>query len=318
MNIGFIGCGNIAHFHADVLNALDVNIIAVSARKNSKKIGPFCEKYNIKKHYSDWHIMMEKENLDALWVMTTWNKMDDLLLPLIETGLPLFLEKPIALSSVLIKKAIEVHKNTNQYIQVGFNRRFYPFMDEIKTIVASGGLRSVFVEIPESNDLIDPAFAANLWLINSAHVIDLLMFHLGVLEIKYTSQSNEGENDIVTSFNSMLENEQSIPVHLSAEWNTANNFGITFYVNSQRIALKPLEIATIYEGFDVIEPSIDIPVRQYQPKKYKEFYCDGQYKPGFYEQAEYFMKNVRANKLLNKHADLHACLDSTMLIEKIS
>jgi predicted dehydrogenase len=317
MKIGFIGCGNIAHFHADVLIALDVNIIAVSARENSKKIGPFCEKYNITKHYSDWRIMIEKENLDALWVMTTWNQMDDLLLPLIETGLPLFLEKPIALSSVLIKKAIEVHKNTNQYIQVGFNRRFYPFMDEIKTIITSGELRSVLVEIPESTDLNDHDFATNLWLINSAHVIDLLMFHLGAIDIKYTSKSRTGKSNIASSFNAMLETEQGVPVHLSAEWNTSNNFGITFYVNNQRISLKPLEIATIYEGFDVIEPSIDIPVRQYKPMKYKEFFCDGEYKPGFFEQAKYFVNNVGSHKLLNKHADLQACLDSTILIEEM-
>jgi predicted dehydrogenase len=317
MKIGFIGCGNIAHFHADVLIALDVNIIAVSAREDSKKIGPFCEKYNITKHYSDWRIMVAKENLDALWVMTTWNQMDDLLLPLIESELPLFLEKPIALSSALIKKAIEMHKKTKQYIQVGFNRRFYPFMEEIKNIVTSGDLRSVIVEIPESNDLSDRDFASNLWLINSAHVVDLLMFHLGPIEVKYTRPSIDRNNNIISSFNAMLETEQHIPIHLSAEWNTANNFGITFFVNQEKISLKPLEIAIIYEGFDVIEPSFDIPVRQYKPKIYNQFYCDGQYKPGFYEQAKYFVNNVGSHKLLNKHADLQACLDSTILIEEM-
>jgi predicted dehydrogenase len=318
MNIGFIGCGNIAHFHADVLNALDVNLVAVSARENSKHIELFCKKYSVKKKYTDWRIMMKKENLDALWVMATWNQMDDLLLPLIRTGLPLFLEKPIALSSALIKKAIKVHKNTDQYIQVGFNRRFYPFMDEIKTIITSGALRSVLVEIPETTDKNDHDFSTNLWLINSAHVIDLLMFHLGAIEIKYTSKSRIGKSNIASSFNAMLENKQHIPVLLSAEWNTSNNFGITFYVNSQRICLKPLEIATIYEGFDVIEPSIDIPVRQYKPKKYKDFCCDAKYKPGFFEQAEYFKQNFREKTTPKKHADLESCLNSTMLIEKLN
>ena len=28
MNVGFIGCGRIAHFHADVLKELDANILA--------------------------------------------------------------------------------------------------------------------------------------------------------------------------------------------------------------------------------------------------------------------------------------------------
>lgn len=319
MNIGFIGCGNIAHFHADVLKALGVSIIAVSAREHSPNIGLFSEKYVIRKQYTRWQEMVENESLDALWVVATWNKMEEMLIPLIETGLPLFLEKPIALSSSIIKKAITVHKRTQQYIQIGFNRRFYPFMGEIKTIIEKGELRSVLVEIPESIDLNNHDFAKNLWMINSSHVLDLLMYFVGPLEIKYASSSRKGIYKILSSYNALLETNQNIPVHLSAEWNTANNFGITFFVDNQRIILKPLEITVIYEGFDIVEPSSDIPVRQYRPKKIRELFCDGQYKPGFYEQAEYFINSLKY-PICNdevESATLKTTYEITRLIEKI-
>jgi len=99
MNVGFIGCGNIANYHAEVLKALDINILAVSARENSPNISSFSEKYGIQHQYTRWQEIVENESLDALWVVVSWEQMDALLIPLIETGIPLFLEKPVALSS---------------------------------------------------------------------------------------------------------------------------------------------------------------------------------------------------------------------------
>ena len=317
MDIGFIGCGNIAHFHADALKALDVSIVAVTARENSPNIIPFSEKYNIKHQYTQWEAMVEKEALDALWVVASWDQMDQLLLPLIKSGIPLLLEKPVALTSAKIQEAIDLHVGTKQYIQVGYNRRFYPFIDEIKSIIENGELRSVFVEIPESVDLKNINFADNLWVINSSHLIDLLVYFVGPLDIKYKDQKILSGSEIPSSFNAMLETENNVPVHLIAEWNTSNNFGITFFVDKKSIILKPLEKALIHEGFDVIEPAETIPVRQYKPKLIGSFCSEGKFKPGFYEQTEYFIDNYKLSGRISKHADLHQCLSTTSLIEKI-
>jgi len=317
MNIGFIGCGDIAHFHADALMALGMNIVAVSARVNSPNLSPFSEKYGINRQYTDWQKMVENENLDALWVVASWNQMDDLLIPLIKTDLPLFLEKPVALSSQKIQKAIVVHENTKQYIQVGYNRRFYPFMNKIKSFIEEGELRSVLVEIPESIDLGNVKKAQNLWLMNSSHVIDLLLYFVGHLRVKYNNNQILSGNSIPSSYNAVLETEQDKPVHISAEWNTANNFGITFFVNNKQIVLKPLEMATIYESFEIIEPTKESPIRQYKPKLVDEYFCDGKFKPGFYEQAEYFLNQLNSNNFNNKHSDLLECLTTTKLIENL-
>tara|TARA_Y100000590_G_scaffold459650_1_gene617252 strand:+ start:1193 stop:2164 length:972 start_codon:yes stop_codon:yes gene_type:complete len=317
MNIGFIGCGDIAHFHADVLKALGVNILSVSGGKNSSNIGPFSKKYDIGKQYTEWKEMISNEKLDALWVVVNWDQMDNILIPLIETGISLFLEKPVALSSGKIQEAINLNTKLNQYIQVGYNRRFYSFMDKVKTIINDGELRSILVEIPEPIDFSNIKLSENLWIINSSHIIDLLLYFVGPLDVKYKNHKTLSGNNIKTSFNAVLHTELGIPVHIIAEWNTANNFSITFFVDNKRIVLKPLETATVYEGFNVIEPTEKDPVRQYRPTIIHNYLSDGKFKPGFYEQAEYFINNTISDKPLAKHACLKTCLIISKTIESI-
>jgi len=166
-------------------------------------------------------------------------------------------------------------------------------MNEIKSIIHNGELRSVLVEIPESVDLTNTKFATNLWLVNSSHVIDLLCYFVGPMTIMYNNKKTLHGNSLPSSYNAVLETENNLTVHLIAEWNTSNNFGITFFVDDKCIVLKPLETASIYENFDVFEPTKINPFRQYMPKLIKEYKCDGKYKPGFYEQAVYFFQHIQ-------------------------
>ena len=317
MNVGFIGCGSIAHFHADVLKELDANILAVSARENSPNLNIFAKKFSLENRYTNWETMVEKESLDVLWVMASWDQMDSLLVPLIQTGIPLFLEKPIALCSKRIRDAIKIHAGINQYIQVGYNRRFYPFVEKIKSVISNGELRSVLVEIPESINLNNKKLVSKLWLVNSSHVIDLLAYIIGPSTVKYKKHKSLSGNPYPSSFNAILETDNGIPVHLIAEWNSSNNFGITFFVDNKRIVLKPLERAVVYEGYDLTEPTKAHPIKQYNPKLLNSYDCDHRFKPGFYEQLKYFIDNYKLPDGASKHADLNQCLLTTSSIEKI-
>jgi len=143
----------------------------------------------------------------------------------------------------------------------------------------------------------------------------LLLYFVGNLKVKYKSNQILSDNIIPISYNAVLETEQGKPVHISAEWNSANNFGITFFSDNKRIVLKPLETAVIYEGFHMIEPSKKNPVRQYKPKKVAEYFCDGKFKPGFYEQTEYFINKMKMNNINTKHSSLEECFITTKLIK---
>ena len=59
----FIGCGKIAHFHADVVYAHGHQIVGVAARKGSKNIHLFADKYNITSLYSDFNLLLIVDGL---------------------------------------------------------------------------------------------------------------------------------------------------------------------------------------------------------------------------------------------------------------
>jgi len=314
MNVGFIGCGSIAYYHAKVFKSLNINIAAVASRENSANLLPFCGKFGIDNKYTNWKTMVEKESLDALWVMIGWDQMDSLLIPLVKTKIPLFLEKPIAFSVKRIRDAIKIQLGINQYIQVGYNRRFYPFVEKIKSVISKGELRSVLVEIPESIDLNEKYSSRKIWLVNSSHILDLLYYIVGPMTIKYKSKNNYSFHG---SFNAIMETITHTPVHLISEWNTSGNYGITFYVDNKQIIIKPLEKVKIFEGYDLIEASSNYPINQYQPKVIVEYDCYSSFKPGFYEQLNYFLENYKSSNEEIKHADLNQCLYLTLLVEKL-
>jgi hypothetical protein len=57
------------------------------------------------------------------------------------------------------------------------------------------------------------------------------------------------------------------------------------------IKISPLEYACLYKGFDIIEPTVNSPVRKFNPIIEKEFYCSKEFdifKPGFLNQHRYF------------------------------
>ena len=51
--------------------------------------------------------------------------------------------------------------------------------------------------------------------------------------------------------------------------------------------------------------------------KIYEYFSEGEFKPGFYEQAEYFINNIISARPLVKHADLKTCFIKSKIIESI-
>ena len=103
LRFAFIGCGKIAHFHADVIRAQGHKIVSVAARSKSKNIDHFSAKYNIESCYHDFKQMLDEQQLDAVVVCVTWNLTQNIIVDIINYGIPVLVEKPVALTSQVME-----------------------------------------------------------------------------------------------------------------------------------------------------------------------------------------------------------------------
>jgi len=319
LRAGFIGCGNISHFHADVLKKLDVNIVAAAYRFDQGKAELFNAKYGPLKIYSDWKLMTESESLDFLWVAASWDIIDDLLIPVMEYNLPVFFEKPVALSSERISEALRIYPHLKNKVQVGYNRRFYTVVKELKELLKDKKIINIEVYIPESVKESDIKLLKFRTLQNSSHLIDLVLYIIDDFDVRIKHLYKCSDSEAKTpGFTVMLESTSRCNIYISSIFNSPQNSSIRFYSDDQMIyELKPVEILSIYKGFDIIDPTPLQPIRLYNPKLvHRSFEPNDGFKPGFLEQTVQFVENT----LIGRNYDLpnlNSSLCITQLIEKI-
>lgn len=292
MKAGLIGCGKIAHFHADVLQHLEVKIVAAAYRSNVENAKAFQAKYMIPAIYSDWQLMIENEKPDAVWVLADWESIDKMLVPVADKAIPVFFEKPVALSSSRISDVIKTFPGSINKIQVGYNRRFYDVVEILKNELVSRTILSIEMLIPESVNLSDKKMVQYRTIQNSSHLFDLLIYLLddNLKGNKYVHRLGDHANS-TPGFIALFETRGGIPVYISSIFNSPVNSSVRIYTDDEfMFELKPLEKLTIFKGFAVSEPTINQPVRLYTPKIIKEYYeTVGKFKPGFLSQAEAFI-----------------------------
>ena len=134
INSGLIGGGIYATSTAlpilGEIKDITLDSISTASGLNSKSLS---EKYNINNLYSDYHDMLENKSTDLIFNMTR----NSLHAKIVEESLlknkNVFVEKPLALNFEDLDKIEEAWRKSDKILMVGFNRRYAPFTEEIKT-----------------------------------------------------------------------------------------------------------------------------------------------------------------------------------------
>lgn len=319
MKIVFIGCGNIAHFHADALVAAGASITACAFRSNLNRALDFKNKYGLRNIFADWNEMIISENPDAIWVCASWENSDKLLMPVTTTGLPVFFEKPVALSSDTISRTIKEYPDALGRIQVGFNRRFYSIVQKLKSFLKEKEIINVEVFIPENVNKGDRNMLKYRMIQNSSHIFDLVSYILDDFDIQIESvHKYPFAKNVSTGLMIFGKTTSGCSIYFSSIYNSPLNTTIRFYTADEYIyELRPIERLTVYKGFDVIEPGVTNPIRLYNPRQIISEYETGNgFKPGFFEQASAFLNGTFYGNNSGVPTLSEACR-ITIMIEKI-
>ena len=201
--VGVIGAGNFAK--AILLPALAKTRarIAYIADLNGAAAKHAAVKFNAEKAVTDYRRILEDEQTDAVFVVTSHNTHARFICEALNAGKHVFVEKPLCLTETELE-GIEsaVSNQPSAILMVGFNRRFSPHTVKIKQLVAvrSGPFCMTMTvnagAIPANHWTQDPERGGGRIIGEGCHFIDLLSF-IAASPVRSVSAAMVGEGPAV-------------------------------------------------------------------------------------------------------------------------
>lgn len=138
--LGIIGAGNFAS--ATIIPALQkvnapIKYIA-SAQGLTAKV--LAKKAKAENATSDYHVMLSDPEVNTVLITTRHSMHVSMVIEALEAGKSVFVEKPLCLNEEELQSIEKVYMNANDRVTltVGFNRRFSPFAEKMKTLLGGG------------------------------------------------------------------------------------------------------------------------------------------------------------------------------------
>lgn len=247
---------------------------------------------------ADGEKLLEDPHIDVVVASLPWNLTEKWLPRLLRTPKPVLIEKPIALSSRSLREALAASKGHAENKTVGFNRRFYNTVQKMKERLQQGGLKSVEIVISETVERLAERYGRDIvkhiLVYSSCHTLDAALYLLGPLNpvriYAYEDPRYEGH---FRSLNGLVETAQGAPVLLAINADAPVPMGLHFHFDDGSAwILSPLERLRAYQGYEVVEPTPESPIRRYLPKTLFEMTAESVYKPGFLEQMKAFTEGA--------------------------
>ena len=137
MNYAIIGCGRIAanHIAAAIKNGLNiVGLCDIDISKMKKIKKQFSELIEVKE-YSNYHVMLQEQDVKIVAVCTESGKHASISLDVLDYGCNLIIEKPMALSLEDADKVIEKSEKLNLKVCACHQNRFNKAVQKIRTAI---------------------------------------------------------------------------------------------------------------------------------------------------------------------------------------
>ena len=141
--IGIIGAGNFTKMTLlPALKNIDAQIkhIVSSGGVNGTALA---RKYNIAQSTTDYDLVLSDRDVDLVMITTRHNLHSNMVIKALERGKHVFVEKPLALNIKDLELIEESYKKNNGSLMIGFNRRFSPHTQKIKSLLGDSPMNIV-------------------------------------------------------------------------------------------------------------------------------------------------------------------------------
>jgi hypothetical protein len=291
VKFAFIGCGKIAHCHADVIRHLGHTIEVVVARPGSANIDDFAEKYAVAKKIYGVEGFLEycgKADVDCILVCTPWNVTEGVLRRLLSLGMPIMSEKPAVLSSTGLKYLKEKYEVGNLF--VAYNRRFYDFVPSLKKLMDSETCVCADVLSAEPCEMImktqGEKICEYMLYFYTSHIIDLMYYLFGDVDIQKVVSIERGKKKSWVC--ELYSAKRKCPIQMKILMDCPQNSYFKIFFEEKVVEMCPFEKMVVYNS---IERRENQGRATYVPTAEMERHTEDTFKPGFLNQMNYFIEN---------------------------
>ena len=136
--IGIIACGGMGAHHSRTMTKIDAAQIVACADVNEEARNKLSQAHNIPNVFADYNDLLKLDEVDAVFVCLPTFLHRDAVVAAAKAGKDIFCEKPISMSLDHAQEMIDVCKENNVKLMVGFVRRFDNSWGKLRELIQSG------------------------------------------------------------------------------------------------------------------------------------------------------------------------------------
>jgi len=195
--IGLIGAGNFTKMTLlPALKGTDAQIkhIVSSGGVNGTALA---QKHNIAQSTTDYDLVLDDKDVNLVMITTRHNLHANMVIKALNKDKHVFVEKPLALNAEELHSIEKVYKDSKGTLMIGFNRRFSPHTQKMKSIIGEAPMNVIATmnagDIPPNIWVHDMAVGGGRIIGEACHYLDLIVYLTGS-KIKAVCMNALGEN----------------------------------------------------------------------------------------------------------------------------
>jgi polar amino acid transport system substrate-binding protein len=181
--VGFMGAGSFAQkFLLPGASKQAAMIgVATASGNNARNVA---DKYGFAYATGDSQDLLTDDDINTIFIATRHNLHAEQVLAALQSGKNVFVEKPLCLTTDELEQIAEAYRQGSARLMVGFNRRFAPLLQKIKTALPAGiplamNYRINAGAIPADSWIQDADLGGGRIIGEVCHFVDLALFLAG-------------------------------------------------------------------------------------------------------------------------------------------
>ncbi|SRX72518.1 bi-domain-containing oxidoreductase [Aequorivita antarctica] len=287
VNIGFIGAGSFAQSYLipyTKKEGASLDTVVTTKGITAKNVA---SKFGFNNASSEAQDVINKKDINTVFIATPHNSHAPYVMEALKAGKNVFVEKPLAMNYDELEEVKKVYQESNQKLMVGFNRRFSPIAEKIKSeFVGNGEPKVVNIRvnagfIPKDHWTQNKNIGGGRIIGEMCHFIDLMQYFTDAKPVKVYAASIKTDNQNLTS-----EDNISITVSFSD-----GSIGNLLYLGNGDKSL-PKELIEVFSGGKVGRIHDFRKGDFHKGNKQIKLKMDGK---GHKQEVEAFLKSLKQN-----------------------